>query len=111
MIAGDTTKNRFSTVISKSLLEMKIGEIKHLKVPARLTFGERLEEKVFKMRLLKNHGHNVGDEVQIKVATGNIEEVLDGIIININGDYADVDTNHPLAGQNLNVKIEIISFD
>jgi len=112
MVAGSLNKgNDFSKSVSKSLIGMSINEIKQLKLPAKFAFGEKDENKIFKMPITGNSTYKIGDDIQIKVTDDEQAQVLEGTITKIRGDYAYVDTNHPLAGEILTVKIKIISFD
>lgn len=111
MTAGTKGKNEFSTAVSNSLIGMKLKEIKHLKIPSRLAFGDHDQKKVYKLPLNGGAARSVGDEMQLKVSLGGGEEILDGVVIKVDEQFAHVDTNHPLAGQKLIVKIEVLSFN
>ena len=113
MVAGSTSSagSPFSKRIASSLIGMRVNETKRFDVPARFGFGERDTKKIYKMSLEIGDNYRLGDEIEIRVRTGNKQETLQGEIIDISKDYATVDTNHPLAGENLTVKIQVISFD
>jgi FKBP-type peptidyl-prolyl cis-trans isomerase 2 len=112
MIAGNTKSgNEFSKAVANSLIKMSVNETKHLRIPARLCFGDRDPKKIFKLTLNSSNAHyRVGDEIKIKVSEQEQTRVLEGTITKIDGDHAHVDTNHPLAGENLVVKVQIVSF-
>ena len=112
MVAGLTGKgNEFSKAVSKSLVGMSIREIKHLKVPPKFVFGEKDVGKIYKIPINETSSHRVGDEIKIKVTDADEAQVLEGTVAKIEGEYAHVDTNHPLAGETIIVKIQVISFD
>ncbi len=110
MIAGKKSANTISAVFSNSLLGMQRNETKSIKIPAAQAFGERQEDKIYRLPLAQDHKHYEGEDIQITVSSKGGEETLDGVIVKLNGDYASIDTNHPLAGQSLLVKIKVISF-
>lgn len=110
MVAGRVQKNAIAQAVSDSLIGMKIKEIKHFTVPPRHGFGEIDSGKIFELPLEVDHEHSVGDELELKVTKGGLEEILTGIIIKIEKGKAQVDTNHPLAGQSILIKIKVLSF-
>ncbi len=111
MIAGQKSDNKFSAEISRSLLGMRRREKKHLKVPASLAFGEWREDRIFDLQLSPGHDYYEGKEIQLKVNSGDREELLEGTVIALNENSVSVDTNHPLAGKTLVLKIEVIAFN
>lgn len=103
--------NEFSKTISNCLIGMSVNEIKHFKMHPKFAFGEWDKKKVIKTVLAKDSHHQVGDDLKIKLTVQNQAQILDGTIVKIDGEYAHVDTNHPLAGEALIVKIQVISFN
>lgn len=112
MVAGMTAKgNEFSKAVSHSLLGMSVDESKQFNVPARFAFGEKDPGKIFRIPLNETPAGDIGDEVDFEVNHRNQGQVLSGTLIRKDNKFSYIDTNHPLAGEPLTVKIRVISFE
>lgn len=111
VIAGCTDKgNAISKSVSMELVGMSVKEVKYLKVPPRFAFGEKDENKIFKVSRYQDGVRNLGDELTMEVIVNNKTEAVDGRVVRFHGEYAYVDTNHPFAGETLTLRIQVISF-
>lgn len=116
----------FDTSQGKAPLEFEVGSGKVIKGFDSAIIGmEKGEEKTIKIKPEESYG-DVKPELIIKIPKKNIPEdakensliVLkspDGKqfparIIEIKGDEASVDLNHPLAGKDLNFKIKVVDI-
>lgn len=112
MVAGMNAKgNEFSKAVSHSLLGMSVDESKQFQVPARFAFGERDPGKVLKLPLSESPEGDIGDEVEFEFNHRKQGQSFIGTIVKKDNKFSYIDTNHPLAGEALTVKIRVISFE
>lgn len=95
----------------KTVIEMKIGETKNVKIPAEEAYGpfrDDLLRVVDKSELPGTTKIMLGMTLQASGADGNFMNV---VITNIDeeNDKVTLDANHALAGQNLNFEIKLLS--
>jgi FKBP-type peptidyl-prolyl cis-trans isomerase SlpA len=110
MKAGRKLSEPIPKAIGKALIGMGEKETKIVKVPPDLSFGEPDPKKIFALEIAQDDEYTVGEEIQLKVAGKNGDQVVNGIIASLKGGVAQVDTNHPLAGKTLVLKIEVLSI-
>ena len=111
LTAGAKEQNQLSNTLSSVIVGMKIFEIKKYRVPAKYAFGEIDSNKIYSLSLDKDHTHKIGDEIDLKVRINNINSIKKGRIPKIEQNNAKVDTNHPLAGENLIFAIKILAIN
>ncbi len=92
----------------KALMSMEVGEVREIAVPPAEAYGERNPEAVetvpraaFPPEMPLTEGQQVQGE-------GPMGPVL-CTVMSISDEAVTLDMNHPLAGQNLNFKIEMLS--
>ena len=95
----------------KVVLGMKVGEEKTVHIPATEAYGEsnpQLIRKLPRKALPKDREPQVGVFIGLVRSDGIQTEAK---IIAVTKEDISVDLNHPLAGQNLNFKIKVISIN
>ena len=110
MEAGAKGPNPFATFLGKCLIGMRQNETKQFNVPRGYAFGPVYKDRIFKLPLKKGHGTSLGDDIKIKISGSDREEFADGVVVKIDKDVAHVDTNHPLAGKSILIRIKIADF-
>lgn len=100
----------FFPEIEQALIGMAVGEKKKVMIPSADAFGEYDEEKVFTAKgseIPEDLKPEVGDAYTL--ANDNDEEV-DVTVVEVTADSVTFDSNHPLAGEDLNFEIELIEI-
>ena len=111
LTAGSKGNSRLSNTLSTVIVGMGLLETKKYKVPAKFAFGDFDPNRVFKLSLEEPNDHKVGDELDLKVTTESGSSIKKGRILCLEQGNAEVDTNHPLAGENLIVEIKILAIN
>lgn len=93
--------------LESGVLGMHLGEVKNITIPSTLAYGSYDEELIYGVPIEFFESNNVslpyiGEEVMIND--------LEGLVINVTDEYVVVDTNHPLAGEELNMTIKVLSI-
>ena len=94
--------------IDNGVLGMRLGEIKNITVPPELGFGAYDEMIVYEVpfELFETHNQSlpaVGQEVDLNNALG--------VVIGYTNDSIVIDTNHPLAGETINLSLKVLSIN
>lgn len=100
----------FFPEIEEALIGMAIGEKKKVVIPCEDAFGEYDTEKVFvakRTEIPENLNPQIGDAFTL--ANENDEEV-DVTVVDVTEDSVTFDSNHPLAGEDLNFEIELVEI-
>jgi FKBP-type peptidyl-prolyl cis-trans isomerase 2 len=87
---------------------MEVGESKKVHIKATEAFGKRMKEKLFSMKrekLPKNLELKIGMNLKMKTPDDSVIPVK---VKEITDKKVTFDANHPLAGKNLNYKIELL---
>ncbi len=93
-----------------AVMDMLIGEKKTIFIPVADAYGPRNDDMVMEYPTSEfpaDMNPQVGMELQMGDNEGNVFPV---VIVEINGDMALLDANHPLAGQDLTFDIELVSI-
>lgn len=100
----------FFPEIEQALLGMSVGEKKIVHIPAADAFGDYDAEKVFtakRSEIPEDLQPEVGDAFTL----GNDDnEEIDVTVIEVTEDGVTFDSNHPLAGEDLNFEIELVEI-
>lgn len=100
----------FFPEIEQALIGMSVGEKKKVHIPAADAFGDYDPEKVFtakRSELPPDLQPEIGDAFTL----GNDEnEEIDVTVIEVSPDDVTFDSNHPLAGEDLNFEIELVEI-
>jgi peptidylprolyl isomerase len=94
--------------IEAGVIGMEVGESKEIRIEATEAFGDRRKEKIFSMernKLPKSLDLKIGLNLKFKRSDGSSIPVKIKRITNKNVTF---DANHPLAGKDLNFKIELL---
>lgn len=100
----------FFPEIEQALIGMAVGEKKKVMIPSADAFGEYDQEKVFTAKrdeIPEDLQPEVGDAYTL--ANDNDEEV-DVTVVEVTADSVTFDSNHPLAGEDLNFEIELLEI-
>jgi peptidylprolyl isomerase len=94
----------------EAVIGMEIGEKKSINIPAAKAYGEQNQEAF--MNVPKNNfppdfEFVVGEMVQGQTESG---QPLQAIILEVNENEVLLDFNHPLAGEDLNFDLELVSI-
>lgn len=100
----------FFTQVEEALVGMAPGEKKTVTIPAEDAFGEYDEEEVFSISREQLTGDivpEVGMELEL---TGDDDEPVEVVVVEVTEDTLTVDANHPLAGQDITYEIELLEI-
>lgn len=103
-------EGQFFPMIEEALAGMAPGEKKTVVIPAEEAFGEYDEEKVFtvpRSDLPEDLTPEVGDEL---ILTGEDDESLGVVVVEMTDQNITFDSNHPLAGEDLTFEIELVEI-
>lgn len=94
-----------------ALVDMKIGEKRTIAVPPDLGYGHRDDQAVQRSRLsLIKNGESLKEGMVFKMKSPVSLEPIQGKVLHINGDFVEIDFNHPLADENLIFTIELVGL-
>lgn len=100
----------FFPEIEQALLGMSVGDKKNVHIPAADAFGDYDPEKVFtakRSEIPEDLQPEVGDAFTL----GNDDnEEVDVTVIEVTPESVTFDSNHPLAGEDLNFEIELLEI-
>jgi peptidylprolyl isomerase len=100
----------FFTQVEDALVGMAPGEKKTITIPAEDAFGEYDEEEVFSISREQLTGDivpEVGMELEL---TGDDDEPVEVIVVEVTNETLTVDANHPLAGQDITYEVELLEI-
>jgi len=100
----------FFPQIEEALIGMAPGEKKTLVIPAEDAFGEYDEEEVFAISRSQLTGEivpEVGMELEL---TGDDDEPVEVVVVEVSEETITVDANHPLAGEDITYEIELLKI-
>ncbi|MBU5611887.1 FKBP-type peptidyl-prolyl cis-trans isomerase [Geomonas azotofigens] len=100
----------FFPQIEEALVGMAPGEKKTIVIPAEDAFGEYDEDEVFAISREQLTGDivpEVGMELEL---TGDEDEPVDVVVVEVNETAIVVDANHPLAGEDITYEIELLEI-
>ncbi len=93
------------------VVDMAVGEKKSIHIPSEEAYGEKREDMVMDFergQLPEGLEPEVGMGLQMQGPQGQPVPVQ---IIAVAEENITIDANHPLAGQNLNFELELVSVD
>ena len=96
--------------IENSIIDMKIGETKTIKIPPEEAYGPRREDLVVdlsKSDLPEDIDPIVGQQLKLRLHDDN---QIDVTITEIEEDIVTLDANHPLAGIPLIFEVELVEI-
>jgi FKBP-type peptidyl-prolyl cis-trans isomerase 2 len=114
MQAGKAGANPFSTSIANLLVGMAPNEMRDCDLAPEQAFGAFNPKKVIRLPR-RNYGSvAVGMEVKVpqqdnSIHRSSMRSSVHGTVIELDQNYALVDTNHPFAGQRISVRVTVIS--
>jgi peptidylprolyl isomerase len=91
--------------------EMEVGEKKTIHIPASEAYGEHRPDMVLEFprtQLPEGVEPEVGMVLQLQGPQG---QPIPAKVVEVTDEAIRLDANHPLAGQNLNFELELISVD
>ena len=100
----------FFLQVEEALIGMAPGEKKTVVIPAEDAFGEYDEDEVFAISREQLTGEivpEVGMELEL---TGDDDEPVEVVVVEVSEDTITVDANHPLAGENITYEIELLEI-
>lgn len=100
----------FFPQVEEALIGMAPGEKKTVVIPAEDAFGEYDEDEVFSISREQLTGDivpEVGMELEL---TGDDDEPVEVVVVEVSDDTITVDANHPLAGENITYEIELLEI-
>ncbi|HKJ03961.1 MAG TPA: peptidylprolyl isomerase [Geopsychrobacteraceae bacterium] len=102
--------DEFFVPIEEALIGMSVGEKKTVVIPAEDAFGEYDTERVFSVErsmFPDEVNPEVGHQFEI---VGEDDEGMLVTVIDIDGDNVSLDSNHPLAGEELIYDFELLEI-
>lgn len=100
----------FFPQIEEALVGMAPGEKKTMVIPAEDAFGEYDEDEVFTISREQLTGEivpEVGMELEL---TGDDDEPVEVVVVEVSEETITVDANHPLAGEDITYEIELLEI-
>lgn len=100
----------FFPQVEEALVGMAPGEKKTVVIPAEDAFGEYDEDEVFSISREQLTGDivpEIGMELEL---TGDDDEPVEVVVVEVSDDTITVDANHPLAGENITYEIELLEI-
>jgi len=100
----------FFPQIEEALIGMAPGEKKTVVIPAEDAFGEYDEDEVFAISRAQLTGDivpEVGMELEL---TGDDDEPVEVVVVEVTDETITVDANHPLAGEDITYEIELLEI-
>ena len=95
--------------VEKAMLGMKVGERKSITVPPEEAYGHVIKRAIVAVKKEKvpKKSWEVGAVVQGRGLQG---EIIRGRVIELKGDTATIDFNHPLAGKTLYFDVKVLDI-
>lgn len=94
----------------KAVLDMSVGDVKTVKIPAEEAYGERREELVQAVgrdMVPPEMQVELGQQLQLQMEGG---QMLPVTVTELDDESITLDANHPLAGETLTFEIEMMSI-
>ncbi|MGI6208097.1 MAG: FKBP-type peptidyl-prolyl cis-trans isomerase [Anaerolineae bacterium] len=94
-----------------AVMGMSVGESKTVTIPADEAYGPRREELMLRVpreQVPPNVEPEVGDRLQVRLATGQLAPVT---VAEVTDEAIVLDANHPLAGKDLTFDIEVVEIE
>ena len=93
-----------------AVMGMTVGDKKTVNIPVAEAYGERNDDLIMEHPISEfptDMKPEVGMELQMGDDSGNVFPV---VIVEVSNEMVMLDANHPLAGQDLNFDIELVSI-
>ncbi|PLX99150.1 MAG: peptidylprolyl isomerase [Desulfuromonas sp.] len=104
-------EGEFFPSIEDALIGMAPGEKKTIVIPAADAFGEYDPENVFSVPRGEFPDDEINPEVGLELeVTGDNGEVFVATIVEVSDEQITLDTNHPLAGEDLTYEFELVEI-
>jgi peptidylprolyl isomerase len=103
-------EGEFYLPVEEALIGMQVGEKKTVVISSEDAFGEYDEENVFSVKrseLPDDIIPEIGLELEV---TGEDDELYMVTIVEVSDDEISLDSNHPLAGEELTYEIELVEI-
>ncbi|MCK9174401.1 MAG: FKBP-type peptidyl-prolyl cis-trans isomerase [Desulforhopalus sp.] len=97
--------------VEDALEEMKVGEVRKVKVTAEEGYGARqkdLLQTIESEDLIKKLNPTPGMVISLRADKDGEEQSIPATVIEVNEGSITVDYNHPLAGHNLTYELELL---
>lgn len=107
MKAGEKKSNLFYSYIAKNLVGLKLAETKTIEIPFLSAFGKYETRKIYQIPKEPQKKYIVGDDLKFRVFKQGKNHYIEGTILEVHDNRVEIDTNHPLAGEDIVVKIKI----
>ena len=94
----------------QAVLGMKVGESKIVTIPANEAYGPRLDDLILEVpreNLPSGKTPEVGQQLGMNRPDGGVST---GTITGVSDNTVTIDTNHPLAGEDLTFEIELVKI-
>lgn len=94
----------------QAVVGMEPGETNNVEIPAEKAYGKRCNENIIKMNrneLPEDMKLKVGQKLQIRHPNGNAMVVT---VSEVSSTSVTLDTNNPLAGEDLSFEIELVEI-
>ena len=94
----------------KAVMDMEVGEIRTVKIPAAEAYGEVDEKKIAKIPAANFSGAKNAPIGQRILLSGPQAAAFPAVILAVADQYVTVDLNHELAGKDLTFQIELVEI-
>lgn len=103
-------QNQVISGLEQAIIGMEPGQTKTVEVPPSEAFGPRREELV--ARVERNQLGSIeevkpGMQLELKMSSGQNVKAL---VVDVDGDQVKLDANHPLAGKDLQLDLELVEI-
>lgn len=99
--------NQIFAKVEELLSSMQIGDRNNLTLPKEEAFGDIIKEAIQMVPIanLPEHLRECGAKVSAETEDG---QTINGAVIAVNQENAEIDFNHPLAGKSINVDFVVV---
>ncbi len=97
--------------IEKAIQTMDIDQTQTITIPCEQAYGASLEDKIIKVprtSLPSTGTIDAGEQIIIRTPEG---DEVPAIILSIEEDMVTIDANHPLAGEDLNIRLTLLNVE
>ena len=100
-------QNQIFPKVEELLTTMQVGERKNLKLAKEEAFGEVIKEAVQIVPIdnLPENLREAGAKVAMSTQDG---QTVNGTVVTVNQENVEIDFNHPLAGETIEIDFEVV---
>lgn len=105
--------NDLPPTVEQTLIEMKVGERRKIRIPPEEGFGPRqkdLLQTIDSQKMVDTLQPKPGMILALKIDKDGVEQKVPATVISVEGSQITVDYNHPLAGHHLTYELTLLEI-